>query len=508
MIVCRTVRVAVLAAFCGIGAAVQAAQPLKIVGPWEVHSIDPASNGVLFTRLQVAESLVDADTNSVLRPGLAESWKVSADQLSWRFVLRKGAQFHDGSLVSAEAVVQALEIALKKPGVMKTAPIKRLVAQKGDVVVELNKPFAPLPAVLAHASAQILAPSSYAADGSVKQVIATGPYRITQLSQPQAVQTARFDKWWGKAPEIGEVSYLSVGRGETRALMAESGQSDITFGLDPVSVGRVKQKGNVQIVSVTLPRTIVIKVNAGHALLKDVAVRQALSLAIDRAGMTRALLRDPEMAAVQLFPPTMADWHRGDVPPLKHDPKQAAGLLAAAGWKAGPDGILVRDGVRLELALRTFPDRPELPPIATAIQDQLRKIGIAVQVKIGNSSEIPAGHRDGTLELGMYARNFALVPDPLISLIDDFSEKGADWGAMNWSSPVVTTALQRLAIDPGANEARAHRAQVINVLQKELPVIPVAWYRQSAAVSKKLEGVALDPLERSYLLTDMRWRKQ
>ena len=122
--------------------------------------------------------------------------------------------------------------------------------------------------------------------------------------------------------------------------------------------------------------------------------------------------------------------------------------------------------------------------------------------------EIPAGHRDGTLELGLAARNFALVPDPLITLIDDYGDKGGDWGAMNWSSPVVTTALQRLAIDPGTNEARAHRAQVVNVLQNELPVIPVAWYRQSAAVSKKLEGVALDPLERSYLLTGMRWRKQ
>ena len=504
----RDIRMAALAALWCVAGAAQAAPPLKIVGPWEVHSIDPASNGVLFTRLQVAESLVDADTNSVLRPGLAESWKVSADQLSWRFVLRKGAQFHDGSPVTAEAVVQALEIALKKPGVMKTAPIKRFVAQKGDVVVELNKPFAPIPAVLAHASAQILAPSSYAADGSVKQVIATGPYRITQLSQPQAVQTARFDKWWGKAPEIGEVSYLSVGRGETRALMAESGQSDITFGLDPVSLGRVRQKGTVQIVSVTLPRTILVKVNAGQEFLKDESIRQALSLAIDRAGLTRALLRDSEMAAVQLFPPTMADWHRGDVPPLKYDPKQASELLAAAGWKTGSDGILMRDGKRFELTLRTYPDRPELPPIATAIQDQLRKVGIAVQVKIGNSSEIPAGHRDGTLELGLAARNFALVPDPLITLIDDYGDKGGDWGAMNWSSPVVTTALQRLAIDPGTNEARAHRAQVVNVLQNELPVIPVAWYRQSAAVSKKLEGVALDPLERSYLLTGMRWRKQ
>ena len=98
----RDIRMAALAALWCVAEAAQAAPPLKIVGPWEVHSIDPASNGVLFTRLQVAESLVDADTNSVLRPGLAESWKVSADQLSWRFVLRKGAQFHDGSPVTAE----------------------------------------------------------------------------------------------------------------------------------------------------------------------------------------------------------------------------------------------------------------------------------------------------------------------------------------------------------------------------------------------------------------------
>ena len=120
-------------------------------------------------------------------------------------------------------------------------------------------------------------------------------------------------------------------------------------------------------------------------------------------------------------------------------------LLAAAGWKAGADGILMRDGKRFELALRTYPDRPELPPIATVIQDQLRKVGIAVQVKIGNSSEIPAGHRDGTLELGLAARNFALGPDPLITLIDDYGDKGGDWGAMvtSWLGRVTRTPLRR-----------------------------------------------------------------
>jgi peptide/nickel transport system substrate-binding protein len=480
--------------------------PLRIVGPWEIHSIDPSSNGVFFTRLQVAETLIDSDAGGALRAGLAERWKVSADHLTWRFALRQGALFHDGTPVTASNAARSLEIARAKPGVMGTAPISRITAQQEEVVVELTKPFAPLPAIFAHASTQVLAPASYAPDGSVKQVIGTGPYRVSQLAQPQSIRIRAFDRWSGKKPAIREVSYLAVGRSESRALMAESGQSDLTFGLDPISLGRLKQKQRIQILSVTLPRTIMLKLNAGHPSLQEANVRHALSLALDRQSMTAALLRDPEMAATQLFPPTMAEWHRADLPVLGYDPAKAARLLAAAGWKAASDGILVRDGKRFEVTLQTYPDRPELPPLATAVQDQLRKVGIAVQVKIGNSSEIPAAHRDGSLELALSARNFALVPDPLITLLDDFSEKGGDWGAMNWHSAVVGSALQRLAADPAESEARAHRAHLVAQLQEELPVIPVAWYRQSAAVNKGLVGVVLDPLERSYFLADMHWR--
>lgn len=486
--------------------AAKTAAPLRIVGPWEIHSIDPASNGIFFTRLQIAETLVDSDTSGTLRPGLAERWQVSSDRLSWRFALRPGALFHDGTPVSAANAAQALEIARKKPGVMSSAPIKRIGVQQDELVVELNKPFAPLPAILAHASTQILAPASYATDGKVTQVIGSGPYQVSKLTQPQSIEIAAFERWQGKAPAIRSASYLVVGRAESRALMAESGQSDLTFGLDTVSLARLKQKQSAQIVSVTLPRTILLKVNAGHPLLKDANVRRALSLAIDRKGIATALVRAPELAATQLFPPTMEAWHAPDLSPLDYSPAKAQSLLAAAGWKAAADGVLMRDGRRFELTLLTFPDRPELPPLATAVQDQLRKIGVAIRVKIGNSSEIPAAHRDGSLELALLSRNFALVPDPLITLLEDFAEQGSDWGAMNWSHPVVTSALRRLASDARDNEARAHRAQLLTQLQNELPVIPIAWWRQNAAVSKKLAGVVLDPLERSYLLTEMYWR--
>lgn len=105
-------------------------------------------------------------------------------------------------------------------------------------------------------------------------------------------------------------------------------------------------------------------------------------------------------------------------------------MLAELGWQPGEDGVLERDGERFEVTLRTFPDRPELPLTATAIQTQLGEIGIDVEVSIGNSSDIPARHAEGTLELALLARNFGLTPDPIGTALADITGGGGDWGAM------------------------------------------------------------------------------
>jgi peptide/nickel transport system substrate-binding protein len=337
-------------------------------------------------------------------------------------------------------------------------------------------------------------------------VVGSGPYAVERVQLPAVVEVAVSEHWDGPRPEIAEVHYQAVGRAETRALMAESGQADVTFGMDPVALQRVERASGVEVSSVTLPRTIQLKVNADHELLGDVAVRRALSLALDRESMATAVLRDPEMAATQLFPPSMEGWHQAGIEPLDHDPDAAADLLADAGWEPGSDGVLVRDGERFAVTLRTFPDRPELPPMATAIQAALAEVGIEVDVRVGNSSEIPAGHEDGSLELALYSRNFALVPDPLVTLHEDFGPDGADWGAMGWSDPDLVELLDEMAVDTEAAADPGARQQVAELLQEELPVVPVAWYRQSVVVADGLDGLVLDPLERSWLLSDVSWR--
>ena len=478
----------------------QADTTLDVVAQFEIQAPEPSTSGYIFTRMGIAETLVNADAEGRLTPGLATAWAMSEDGLSWTFTLRDGVVFHDGTPMTAETVLGALEIARAKPGPLAGLPITAISAGEGEITVALSEPLAALPAFLAEYRSQILAPASYGPDGAGVQIIGTGPYRITDLQPPLSLDATAFEGYWGAAPQIADVSYSGVSRVETRALMAESGEAEFVFGLDPASVSRLGMVEGTEVLSVAIPRTLLIKVNAGHPFLSEPEARRALSLAIDRAGIATAVLRYPE-GATQLFPPSVEGWHDESLPPLNYDVAQAREILAGLGWQEGADGILARDGERFALTLTTYPDRPELPLVAAVLEQQFRAIGVELTINTTNSSEIPAGHQDGSLDLGLLARNFGLIPDPIGTVLGDYVGNG-DWGAMNWSNEGFATLVRGIARGEGGV---AERAEAAAILQADLPIIPIAWYRQTLAVSDRVEGATIDPFERSFGLQDMRW---
>ncbi|WP_104203332.1 ABC transporter substrate-binding protein [Billgrantia saliphila] len=484
-------------------------RPLNVVAPWEITGADPSTSGYVYARMRVAETLVDTDDAGQPAPGLATAWEQSEDGRRWRFTLRDDVTFHDGSPLTAEAVAASLEHALAKPGMLDAAPIDAIRADGDAVVIELESAFALLPALLSHSSTLILAPDAYAEAGRVERMIGTGPYRVETLAPPQRLSVARFDDYWGEAPAIDSASYLAVGRGETRALMAESGDADVVFTLDPASRARLGRSANLTLHAEPLPRTIVFKANAEHPYLDDPRARRALSLAVDREGIATGLLRHPEAAAPELFPAALGPWHLGLDAAAARDLAQARELLDELGWEMGSKGILERDGEPFRLTLRTFSDRPELPLVATALQDQWRELGVELDVAVGNSSEIPSGHRDGSLELGLMARNYGLVPDPLGTLIEDFGtdpdDMGGDWGAMGWRDADLAGWLDTLRQDADPDTRTELAQRVASRLNEAMPVVPIAWYQQTAAVSTAVEGFSIDPLERSYRIDELRW---
>jgi peptide/nickel transport system substrate-binding protein len=466
---------------------------LDVAAPFEIKSPDPVLSGDIFQKMDVMETLVDADSSGRLRPGLSDRWTVSPDKLVWRFHIRPDTRFHDGTVLTAAAAANALNWSKAKKGILVRAPIASITAEGDEVVITLTAPFAALPAFLSEYRTGILAPAAYAPDGAVKAVIGTGAFKVTKLEPPLTLEAERFDAYWGGPAKLPAVHYTSVTRAETRALMAESGDAELVVNLDPASVTRLRSVDRVNVESVSLPRVLILKLNTGSAFFDTVEERRALSLAIDRAGLAQAVLRY-RAGASQMFPPTMDGWHNPDLKPLTFDAEAAKAAFAAAGWTPNAEGILQKDGKTFAVELLTYPDRPELPLTAAVLEQLLKDVGIAVTINSTNSSEIPARHAAGTLEMGLLARNFALVPDPVGTLLQDYAPSG-DWGAMGWNNPEFTAAVKKLAAEGGTS---AEKSALAATLQAELPVLPIAWYQQTAAVSKGVKGIVIDPYERGF----------
>lgn len=465
---------------------------------------EPINAGRLYLQMGVAETLLDLDDRGQPAPGLATAWTVSVDGRTWRFALRADVRFHDGSAMTAPLVAQALARAQRQPGPFALLPIDDIGADGGTLVVRLRTPSVLLLPVLTHFSTVVLGQGSFAADDRAVAVVGTGPYRIVSMTE-QEFAVERWAEWRGAQPSIARARYLSAGRVESRALLADSGQADVVFNLDAASLSRLRGRRDVAVVDVPSPRTTILKVNAGHPFLRDRRAREAISLAIDRQGIAGGLFGNAGRAATQLLPPGEGAWPETPAAPLRTNVDDARRLLRELGWLPGHDGILTRDGQRFSLRLQSHAAAQELPLIASALQQQLRQIGIEVEIRIGTVADTPASHRDGSLQLALVNRGYLIVPEPTAALVDDFSLGGGVYGAMGWEDAATSDALAALAAGIGPTRAAVLRRQVVNTLQTELPVIPLLFNRRTATINARVRDVRVDPFERTFGLAGMRW---
>lgn len=489
---------------------VQAAEKtrvLRVVAPWSAKGMDLAKSGFIFARMGCVEMLTSADASGHIAGLLAESWQVAPDGLTWTFKLRPGVTFHDQTPLTAEAAARSLNIALKSKGVLSKATVEKITAS-GPLLLEIQtaQPFSALPAYIAHYSAGIVSPASFDDAGHLKTVYGTGQYALTDFQGGSLFRFHAHHGYWGEKPGIEKTEYHAVPKGETRGFMMKAGQAEMAFTLSPVDAKQLERSADVTVETLSIPRTRLMMLNCKLPVFSDIKVRQALSLAIDRRGIAAALLRNPPSAATQLLPPTAAMWHDSALEGFSYDPEKAADLLSRAGWKPGSDGILVKDGNRFSFDLMTYAARPMLPPVAAAIQDQLRQVGIEMNIQVVESSLIPEKNSDGTLQAGLVARNFGQIPDAVGTIYGDYGPNAGNWGAMGWRSPELNDMLTEYLACFDADRSQTLRKEILGLLQQELPVIPVTWYEHIVAYSNRIEGVDIDPFEIQSYVKGVQWK--
>ncbi|GLR53656.1 ABC transporter substrate-binding protein [Shinella yambaruensis] len=475
-----------------------AQEELRVVEPFQLQRLDTQTGGFQLRANGVTETLVQTNPEAAVLPALAERWETSADGLKWTFFLRPNVTFHDGTAMTPEAVAASFKALLPTGNLIKNAKVKDVSAGDGTVTFTLEQPFAPFLAYLLDPAVPVLAPSSFASSGELTAIVATGPYRIEKAELPQGLDLVRHDSYWGDVAKIERVRVDGIPNPETRVNIALAGEGDLVLEIPTTAVSRIDRSGETHIVRAPVPRVVMMLVNVKKPQFADVEIRRALSFAVDRQAIARTIMGNEDLAANQYFPPAMKGWHFEDFKPQTLNVAEANRILDELGWKPGADGIREKDGTRFAGMMRTFPQRAYLPVIAEALQAQLKAIGFDLSIQVGESSLIPEAQNDGTLELGLGIRTMIYqVPDPVARLTSDFAtdEPSTDaTGATGWKSEEMRAAVAayNLTTDP---EARLPlQREMAEILQNELPVIPITFTDEKYAVSERLEGFVADPV--------------
>ena len=457
-------------------------------------------NGWMSNQTGVTETLMGIDYDLNLYPRLAEGIEQTAPT-TWRVTLREGLTFHDGSPVTALAVIDAIapisdesDPAFNK----RIADVLDLAGMSADgdrvVVFETNSPNAAFQWSLSDPGVAILG-----APSDAFPINATGPYIFREAVPDQLYRVEANTNYRMGEPGFDAVRVVASPDPATAALAFEAGDVDMVINYPETDFARIQETGALAFTAPTA-RLYFYSMNTASGPLANPLIRQAVSLAIDREGTVDAVLSGVGGVPAGTIYPAGKSW-ASDIAPT-YDPARAEELLAEAGAvKQG--GIWMLDGEPLEIEILTYSSRAALPPTAEITQAFLQQIGITATVSVGeygaSNDAIKAGEGD------MFLQAWVMLPqgDPGSILGFLLSTDGGS-NAGNYSNPALDALLVKgqTTFEQAAREAIYDEVQ--QIIATDVPLLPVFHVSQAVVARDGLTGYQVHPTETYWITHETR----
>ncbi|WP_329551939.1 ABC transporter substrate-binding protein [Streptomyces sp. NBC_00696] len=434
------------------------------------------ADATILSRLGVTEGLTSLDANGSAAPALARSWQRESDR-SWLFTLRE-ASFQDGTDVTPGRVAAALAHAAEAkpaPAALSGVTLTAESVGAGRLRITTNSPDPVLPLRLAGPAFAVLSPKAYEGKGRVDPVgTGTGPFELTKVTGSTAATLDRFDDYWGglaQAPGI-DARFIADGTARTNAL--RTGQVDIAEAI-PVAQAATLDAGTRRETATT--RTTSLQLNTKAGVFKDPKLRAAARAAVDTSALAKGVYEGHADAGAGIYGPAVT-WAAGKR-------EQPVGRAKAA----APGGRTV--------TLATYDNRPELPEVAQVLKQQLEQAGFKVELEVREYSRIESDALAGKFDAFVVARNTLVdTGDPVAVLASDYTcdggynlallcDRDVDWAVAKAEGTADTSARQ--------NAAMAAEAEILGADA----VVPLVHQRVVTGVDSSVEGVLLDPYERT-----------
>jgi len=332
-----------------------------------------------------------------------------------------------------------------------------------------------------------------------------GPYRVSEFRPNEQIVLVPNEHWAGHKPGFKRITMRLIEN--TSALYANllsgdvdtvaSGNLGIT--LDQVLTLAKTQADRFDISFIPLVASYEhLTVNFDNKLLADKKVRQAISMAIDRKTIVAKLFQNRFEVALSLKYPTQFGWDP-TVKTWPYDPKAARALLAEAGFKPGPDGILLSpQGAKFSIDLVSTAGNRTRELIEQVLQTQLKAVGIDVVIK-NEPARVMFGdslrHRSFT-GLVLFQNDMPLDYVPQIYFSSAYIPTEANGFSglnyMDYHSPEMDAAIlaAQSALDPAVRKVAWKR--ILDVYADELPDIPLFFPANAIITPKWMTGMVSD----------------
>lgn len=468
-------------------------QTLTVATMWEALplAMEPRRSR-FFNESEILDTLIKLDFGTNLAPGLATSWERVSPTV-WKFQLREGVIFHDGTDFDAEAAKYSLErvIALL-PYASDLLNIKEISANSShELEIETAEPFAALPNQLTDAITGIYAGSSFDEEGKFVKPVGTGPWVFAEYEKQHHTTVERFDEYWGDAPELDKIVYRNIPDHNARALALETGEVDFVVHLQPSDMERLKAEPEFTVYAEPSSGIYYGAFNAGESSpLGDVRVRKALNLMVDRDILVTGALDGVGKPAWTFFP-TDFPWHSQEITPYAVDTEAAASLLEEAGYSK-QDGKWTRDGEPLVLRILSYASRAEMSPITETLAALLEQQGIGTDVQMFTWEGMLDLVKQGEYDISVVFWTPEMTGHPDLHLKSQFhSQAGLNY--QNWENERFDGLVDEgRTVDPG-EEAQAIYAEAQKILQDDAPIIPLVHKIYIAASADDVKGYKVHP---------------
>lgn len=452
-------------------------------------------NGWYIGYYGLSETLFKLNENFEAEKLLVDSYE-NPDDNTWEFTLKDNVKFHNGEKMDAQAVKACLErtIEINERAVDIESWYDSMEANGQVLTIKTKKVVADLPNILADPMWNI-----YYAQGEEdnydEMTYFTGPYKLESFSANDEIVVVKNEDYWNGEAKLDKAVFKTLSDTESLVMALQNDEVQVAVPLLSSGIETLKNDKNFVIDGATSTRGQFLTFNMESKVVQDVAVRNAISMSIDRENYAKVTCSDTAVPSYGIY--TEALPYGGteglDLTVDKFDLEGAKKLLENAGYQDSNDnGILDKDGIELSINLIISSNQDDMLKLCEDLQSKLKEVGIELKVNAQESTNDSREHGNYDMSCETYGMAPTGSSQYFIDLM--FTSNGA-YNYGKYSNSKVDELAKKLSNTTNKEESIKITREIEQEILNDCGFIFFAHKKFTCVYSNKVSGFKTSPTE-------------